>query len=225
MILGDTAQAVRKHSDDEDKGGGDLPPPGGKQKIIIINEQSVFFDSFQWISAQDFNGDISEIELNEEVFDSNAIAVKEFVNDRFGEIRCVMIDGEPWFVGKDVATILGYAKPLNVLATHIDKDDFLKRGLIGSDVANVLQYTNPAKAIIDRVDDEDRGGEHFVRPWMKAKEGQGTDLTSVENSTKVRTDEVVAEKLGIGSKDQYRRESAKTIRLNRMTSDAYRQNR
>lgn len=45
-------------------------------------------------------------------------------------IRTVSIDGEPWFVGKDVAEVLGYAKPLNALATHIDQDDSLKQGVI-----------------------------------------------------------------------------------------------
>lgn len=48
------------------------------------------------------------------------------------EIRTVEIEGEPYFVGKDVAAILGYAKPLNALATHVDEDDSLKQGLIDS---------------------------------------------------------------------------------------------
>ena len=34
-----------------------------------------------------------------------------FSNTEFGEIRTMMIDGEPWFVGRDVAIALGYAKP------------------------------------------------------------------------------------------------------------------
>lgn len=55
-----------------------------------------------------------------------------FNNPEFGEMRSLEIKGEPWFVGKDVATILGYAKPLNALATHIDEDDSLKQGLIDS---------------------------------------------------------------------------------------------
>ena len=55
-----------------------------------------------------------------------------FSSPDFGEVRTLSIDGEPWFVGKDVATILGYAKPLNALATHIDEDDSLKQGLIDS---------------------------------------------------------------------------------------------
>ena len=32
-----------------------------------------------------------------------------FKNEEFGEIRTVAIDGEPWFVGKDVAEALGYS--------------------------------------------------------------------------------------------------------------------
>ena len=55
-----------------------------------------------------------------------------FKNPDFGQVRVIEQNGEPWFVGKDVATILGYAKPLNALATHIDKDDSLKQGLIDS---------------------------------------------------------------------------------------------
>ena len=55
-----------------------------------------------------------------------------FKNEEFGEIRTVDIDSEPWFVGKDVAEVLGYAKPLNALSTHIDEDDSLKQGLTDS---------------------------------------------------------------------------------------------
>ena len=58
--------------------------------------------------------------------------LKIFNNPDFGEVRTLSIDGEPWFVGKDVAAILGNAKPLNALATHIDEDESLKQGLIDS---------------------------------------------------------------------------------------------
>ena len=34
--------------------------------------------------------------------------IEIFSNEEFGEIRTVVIDGEPWFVGKDVAIALGY---------------------------------------------------------------------------------------------------------------------
>lgn len=50
-----------------------------------------------------------------------------FNNAEFGSVRTMSINGEPYFVGKDVATILGYAKPLNALAMHVDEDDSLNR--------------------------------------------------------------------------------------------------
>lgn len=46
-----------------------------------------------------------------------------FENPEFGPIRTVELDGEPWLVGKDVAAALGYAKPENALAAHVDDED------------------------------------------------------------------------------------------------------
>lgn len=55
-------------------------------------------------------------------------ALQVYVNDAFGKIRAVLIDGKPYFVGKDVAEALGYQKPRNALATHVDEEDALKWG-------------------------------------------------------------------------------------------------
>lgn len=52
-----------------------------------------------------------------------------FSNKDFGEVRTVMIDGEPWFVGRDVATALGYAKPENAIRDNVDDGDTLKQGI------------------------------------------------------------------------------------------------
>lgn len=47
----------------------------------------------------------------------------------FGEIRTLVNEqGETFFVGKDVAEALGYNKPLNALAMHVDEYDSLKQG-------------------------------------------------------------------------------------------------
>ena len=46
-----------------------------------------------------------------------------FKNEEFGTVRTLTINDEPWFVGKDVATILGYAKPENAIANHVDSED------------------------------------------------------------------------------------------------------
>lgn len=49
--------------------------------------------------------------------------LKIFKNSEFGEIRTVEIGGEPWFVGKDVAEVLGYCNPQKAVRDHIDDDD------------------------------------------------------------------------------------------------------
>ena len=49
--------------------------------------------------------------------------LQSFNNEEFGEIRTVTIKDETWFVGRDVATALGYAKPENAIATHVSDED------------------------------------------------------------------------------------------------------
>lgn len=44
--------------------------------------------------------------------------IQIFNNPTFGEIRTVILNGEPWFVGNDIAKALGYAKPQNAISTH-----------------------------------------------------------------------------------------------------------
>lgn len=46
-----------------------------------------------------------------------------FENPEFGAIRTVELDGEPWLVGKDVATALGYKNPQEAIRTHVDDED------------------------------------------------------------------------------------------------------
>lgn len=53
-------------------------------------------------------------------------------NFESNDVRTQVINDEPWFVGKDVAEVLGYAKPLNAIAMHVDEDDSLKQGLVDS---------------------------------------------------------------------------------------------
>lgn len=46
-----------------------------------------------------------------------------FQNAEFGSIRTVMIDGEPWFVGLDVAKRLGYSNSRDAISKHVDTED------------------------------------------------------------------------------------------------------
>lgn len=52
--------------------------------------------------------------------------IKIFNNAEFGEIRVMLIDDDPWFVGKDIAAALGYKDTVNALKAHVDEQD--KRG-------------------------------------------------------------------------------------------------
>lgn len=49
--------------------------------------------------------------------------LKIFNSPEFGQVRTTTLDGEPWFVGKDVATALGYSNPSNAVVTHVDDED------------------------------------------------------------------------------------------------------
>ena len=46
-----------------------------------------------------------------------------FKNEQFGEVRTALINNEPWFVGKDVAVILGYSNPQKAVRDHVDDED------------------------------------------------------------------------------------------------------
>lgn len=49
--------------------------------------------------------------------------IQIFNNPEFGDIRTAVIDNEPWFVGKDVATALGYVDTVNAIKKHVDDED------------------------------------------------------------------------------------------------------
>ena len=46
-----------------------------------------------------------------------------FEHKEFGKIRTVSIDGEPWFIGKDITDILGYGNGSRDLNRHVDAED------------------------------------------------------------------------------------------------------
>lgn len=53
----------------------------------------------------------------------DGIKIKTFKNKEFGTVRTIVKDGEPWFVGKDVAEILGYKETAKAIRTHICAED------------------------------------------------------------------------------------------------------
>lgn len=59
-----------------------------------------------------------------------------FSNPEFGNIRTVTIDGEPWFVGKDIAEALGYSNSRDALAKRVDTED---KGVANCDTPSGIQ--------------------------------------------------------------------------------------
>jgi len=53
----------------------------------------------------------------------NPTGIQIFTSETFGEIRTCQIDNQIMFVGSDVAKALGYAKPQNALAIHVESED------------------------------------------------------------------------------------------------------
>lgn len=68
--------------------------------------------------------------------------IQIFKNDSFGAVRTVEVDGTPYFVGKDVAEILGYSNTRDALARHVDSED--KNTVVIPDGIG-----NPSKTIIN----------------------------------------------------------------------------
>ena len=68
---------------------------------------------------------------------TSASSVQIFNNPEFRDVRVVMQDGEPWFVGKDVADKLGYAQTSNMMK-RIDTEDFMSSILDGMNMKSIL---------------------------------------------------------------------------------------
>lgn len=58
--------------------------------------------------------------------------IQTFENEQLGKIRMIVRNDEPWFVGKDVAEILGYTNPNEALADHVDEEDKLNSKTLSS---------------------------------------------------------------------------------------------
>lgn len=62
----------------------------------------------------------------------NTTDIQVFENVDFGKVRIIELDGEPWFVGKDVTAILGYQNASKALADHVDDEDKLNNETLSS---------------------------------------------------------------------------------------------
>lgn len=79
--------------------------------------------------------------------------IKIFENREFGKVRTVTINNEPWFVGKDVATALGYSNTKDALISHVAEEDrrILKRSEITTIENQFPKDTFPAHFVISDI--------------------------------------------------------------------------
>lgn len=68
--------------------------------------------------------------------------LKIFNNEEFGQIRTVVIEGEPWFVGKDIAEALGYGRTADAIKQHVEEGDKLTRCFTDSGQSRQMYIIN-----------------------------------------------------------------------------------
>lgn len=103
-----------------------MDPIPGMNTPVDDNKQISMFDYMQNKNNSSTSSSTSTASAPE------VTVFKNLVHPEFGELRTVEIDGEPWFVGKDVAAALGYNEPHKAIQRHVDKDDGMKRPITDS---------------------------------------------------------------------------------------------
>lgn len=103
-----------------------MDPIPGMNTPVDDNKQISLFDYMQNKNNSSTSSSTSTASAPE------VTVFKNPVHPEFGNLRTIEIDGEPWFVGKDVAAALGYNEPHKAIQRHVDKDDGMKRPITDS---------------------------------------------------------------------------------------------
>ena len=103
------------------------------QSVTLITESGYlilvksFTDDFAWqvpnmLVERYFRAEDTKSKV-EPSSDKLPVELQIFSNEQFGSIRTMELDGKPYFVGKDVAEVLGYSNTRDALSKHIDNED------------------------------------------------------------------------------------------------------
>lgn len=84
----------------------------------------------------------------EKMKNSSFSSIKIFENPEFGKVRTVLIDGDPWFAGKDVSEILGYVNTRQAILVNVDDDD-----------RNVVKLSDLQESLSDILPDHMKGSK------------------------------------------------------------------
>lgn len=137
--------------------------------------------------------------------------VQVFKNEEFGDIRIVEVDGQPWFIGKDVAEVLGYSNARKALADHVKE---VHKGVTICDTpggkqeatiideagfyALVMRSKLPkAEAFQEWVTSEvlpaiRKNGKYEIEPSVEEDDEQYLDVTQLELDQRIRIASIIA---------------------------------
>ncbi|MBQ2470128.1 MAG: Bro-N domain-containing protein [Ruminococcus sp.] len=113
--------------------------------------------------------------------------IQVFNNTEFGEIRTMEINGEPYFVGKDVAAALGYERPDNAIRKHVDDEDKLTHQISASGQNRTMYIINESGMYSLILSSKLEGAKRFKR-WVTSEV-----LPSIRKTGAFATDSAAAE--------------------------------
>ena len=91
-----------------------------------------------------------------------------FKNREFGEIRTVTVDGEPWFVAKDIAEILQYTNTQKAIRDHVDEEDKLTERIVLSGQNREVIFINESGLYSLILSSKMPGAKRFKR-WVTSE--------------------------------------------------------
>ncbi|HEM2749297.1 TPA: phage antirepressor [Streptococcus suis] len=113
-----------------------------------------------------------------------------FKNEQFGQVQLLEINNEPWFVGKEIAEILGYKNSRDALSKHVDEEDkgVAKRDTLGGSQDQVIinesgLYSLILKSKLPQAKQFKRWVTSEVLPAIRKHGAYVTNLKAVEITT------------------------------------------
>ncbi len=78
--------------------------------------------------------------------------IKIFNHSLFGNVRLIMLNNEPWFVGRDVADVLGYSNSNKAIQMHVDNEDKVLRSQLGHELGKLFSSVKDIQKAFGRQD-------------------------------------------------------------------------
>lgn len=116
---------LKRYVPQEDKLITSMPTTSGTQDLLAISPSGVLALAKKSSLGTDKVNRILQLLNIDIIQDKEDVSnnLIPFKNPSFGTIRTLLISGEPFFVGRDVAEALGYTDTINALKDHVDGDD------------------------------------------------------------------------------------------------------